>query len=200
MGKVGFCFLASATLTGCLPCKRDFVQNGLKKGFVVSAEDQEAVVLENGAPVRNFKISTSKFGLGDAPGSYKTPLGRFKVVKKIGYGAKSGTVFKGQRPTGELVEPNQAGRDAVVSRILWLKGLDSDNRNAFERLIYIHGTPEEKTLGQSASYGCVRMSSKDVIELFEIITVGSEVRIVPDSFWQKTPRIMNNAVRGKYGS
>ena len=187
-------------LSGCLPCKRDFVQNDLHKGIVVSTADQEAVVLENGAPVRNFKISTSKFGLGDAPSSYKTPLGRFKVVKKIGYGAKSGTVFKGRRPTGEVVEPNQAGRDAVVSRILWLKGLESDNRNAFKRLIYIHGTPEEKTLGQSASYGCVRMSSKDVIELFDIVTVGSEVRIVPNSLWHNASRVVKPVGRGRYGS
>ena len=198
--RVGFCFLTCAVLTGCLPYKKDFVQNDLKKGLVVSAADQEAVVLEDGAPVRNYKISTSKFGLGDVPGSFKTPLGRFKVVKKIGYGAKSGTVFKGRSSTGEVVGPNQAGRDAVVSRILWLKGLESDNRNAFGRLIYIHGTPEEKTLGQLASYGCVRMSSNDVIQLFEIITVGSEVRIIPNSFWRRTSRIMNNAARGRYGS
>jgi lipoprotein-anchoring transpeptidase ErfK/SrfK len=86
--------------------------------------------------------------------------------------------FKSRRPTGEIVPVNSPGRDPIVSRILWLKGLERENRTSFARTIYIHGTPEEHKLGSRASYGCVRMSSRDVIELYDIVGVGARVDIV----------------------
>ena len=72
---------------------------------------------------------------------------------------------------------NAPGRDPIVSRIIWLRGLDYANKNAFHRCIYIHGTPQEDTLGTKASYGCIRMRSSDVVEVFNWITVGTEVAI-----------------------
>ena len=64
-----------------------------------------------------------------------------------------------------------------MSRILWLKGLEPHNANTYKRYIYIHGTPEERTIGTPASYGCVRMRSSDIIELFSIVGRGARVRI-----------------------
>ncbi|MCB1087716.1 MAG: L,D-transpeptidase, partial [Verrucomicrobiae bacterium] len=105
-------------------------------------------------------------------------LGAFQVAKKFGDQAQPGTVFKDRRPTGEIVAPNSPGRDPIVSRILWLKGLEAQNANAYGRYIYIHGTPEEQNIGMPASYGCVRMRSRDVIDLYNIVGRGARVYIV----------------------
>ncbi|MEI9893318.1 MAG: L,D-transpeptidase [Chthoniobacter sp.] len=99
------------------------------------------------------------------------------VKEKIGAGQPSGMKFKSRRPTGEIVRPNAPGRDPIVSRILWLKGLEAQNRRAFDRGIYIHGTAEEWSIGTPASYGCIRMRSHDVIQLFDKVDVGTRVEV-----------------------
>ncbi len=86
--------------------------------------------------------------------------------------------FNGGSYTGEVLSANAPGRDPIVSRIIWLRGLDYTNKNAFHRCIYIHGTPDEDILGKKASYGCIRMRSCDVIEVFNWITIGTGVAIV----------------------
>lgn len=142
----------------------------------VSVPEQRMTVFKHGQPIASYPVSTSKFGLGDVPGSNCTPLGKMEVAQKIGKGAPLGMKFKERRPTGEIVPVNAPGRDPIVTRILWLRGLERSNANAFERMIYIHGTPEEVRLGTPASYGCIRMRSRDVAELFE--TVGKGARVI----------------------
>jgi lipoprotein-anchoring transpeptidase ErfK/SrfK len=149
--------------------------------MVVSVRDQKMVLLRDGKPIKAYKISTSKFGLGDEPGSNRTPLGRMKVAKKIGNGQPPGAVFKSRRATGEVIKPNAPGRDPIVSRILWLTGTESNNRNAFRRYIYIHGTPEMNRLGSPASYGCIRMGFKDVVDLYNRVGTGADVYVVRGS-------------------
>jgi len=136
------------------------------------------LVLKNGAPIARYPVSTSKFGVGDRSGSYQTPLGNLEIARKFGNNAPSGEVFKDRKPTGEVVRPDSPGRDPIVSRILWLKGLDEQNRQAYSRCIYIHGTPEERNLGKPASFGCIRMRSSDVINLYEMVGVGARVEIL----------------------
>ncbi len=143
--------------------------------MIISVQDQTMVLLHDGEPVKSYKVSTSKFGVGNARGSKRTPLGRMVIAKKIGGGARSGSVFKGRRRTGEILRPNTPGRDPIVSRILWLRGTEYRNRNSFRRYIYIHGTPEEYKIGRPASYGCIRMRSRDVIDLYKRVGVGAEV-------------------------
>jgi len=125
-------------------------------------------------------VSTSKFGLGSTQSSRKTPLGKMRIAQKIGGGAPSGAVFKSRKRTGEILKPNAPGRDPIVTRILWLAGNESHNRNTYGRYIYIHGTPEEYKIGQPASYGCIRMKSKDVIDLYNRVGLGAEVTVVND--------------------
>lgn len=144
---------------------------------LISAHDQRLAVINNGKVVAKYAISTSKFGLGDSDGSYKTPLGTLWVCNKIGGNLPAGAVIKNRTSTGEVVVPNAAGRDAIVSRVIWLHGLDDGNRNAYNRCIYIHGTPEERRLGNAVSFGCVRMSSKDVIALYNKVEIGTHVVI-----------------------
>ena len=77
-----------------------------------------------------------------------------------------------------MIVPDAPGRDPIVTRILWLRGREAQNRNAYSRDIYIHGTPEERNIGQPASYGCVRMKSRDVMNLYDIVGEGARVSIV----------------------
>ena len=148
--------------------------------MVVSVADQRLVVFDkDGTPRKSYPVSTSKFGLGDTPGSKKTPIGTMVVREKVGGGAKPGTVFKGRKPTGEVIKPNSPGRDPIVSRILWLDGQGGSAKNAYRRYIYIHGTAEEWRVGEPASYGCIRMRSRDVIDLYNSVGVGSQVQVKP---------------------
>ena len=146
----------------------------------VSVADEKMVVYRKGVQIAEYPVSTSKYGLGDRPGSRATPLGRLEIAKKIGGGQPSGMKFRSRRATGEIVQANAPGRDPIVSRILWLRGLESQNRNAFRRTIYIHGTAEEWKIGTPASYGCVRMKSSDIIALYNTVGVGARVEITRD--------------------
>jgi lipoprotein-anchoring transpeptidase ErfK/SrfK len=145
---------------------------------VISVPEQRMAVLEDGKLIASYAVSTSKYGLGDAPGSRRTPLGNLEIAEKIGGSASSGTVFKDRRRTGEIVPPDSPGRDPIVSRILWLRGREPQNARAFARTIYIHGTPEERNIGLPVSYGCVRMRSRDVIQLYDVVGEGAQVTIV----------------------
>ncbi|HLB33921.1 MAG TPA: L,D-transpeptidase [Chthoniobacterales bacterium] len=146
--------------------------------LVISTTDQKMVLLDKGEAIAIYPVSTSKFGIGDRCGSCATPLGHFCIEKKIGQGVPLGTVFKNRKPTGEILRPNAPGRDPIVTRILWLKGKESQNKNAFARYIYIHGTPEEALLGQPKSFGCIRMSSSGVAQLYDIVGTGAKVEII----------------------
>lgn len=146
--------------------------------LIVSVPEQKLVLLQDGAQVATYPISTSKFAIGDLPGSRGTPLGELEVAKKIGTAAPLGTVFKDRRPTGEIVASDSPGRDPIVTRILWLRGREVQNANAYGRYIYIHGTPEERNIGRPASYGCIRMKSIDVAQLYGIVGTGARVSII----------------------
>ena len=175
------CFLIALFLASCeTPDTRHHV--------IISVPQQKMTVLDQGVPIATYPVSTSKFGLGDRPGSRATPLGTLAVAKKIGGSARSGMVFKDRRPTGEVLLPDAPGRDPIVTRILWLRGREAQNANAYGRYIYIHGTPEERNIGVPASYGCIRMRSSDVIQLYDIVGYGAQVTIVNAPLGAVLPR------------
>jgi lipoprotein-anchoring transpeptidase ErfK/SrfK len=177
--------LAAVGLCGCGSDSLSFSGDNRNK-MIVSVRDQKMLLVHDGTPIKSYKISTSKFGIGDRPGSNCTPLGRLQVAKKIGDNAAIGSVFKSRRPTGEVIKPNSPGRDPVVTRILWLTGTESRNQNTFRRTIYIHGTPEERRLGSPASYGCIRMGSRDVADLYGLIGTGADVYVIRGSIQTKS--------------
>jgi len=148
--------------------------------LIISVRDQKLLLLRNGSQVAIYPISTSMFGLGDAWGRMTTPLGYLAVEKKIGDNVPVGAVFHKRKLTGEVLQPNAPGRDPITTRIIWLRGLEAQNAHAFQRCIYIHGTPEENKIGRPASYGCIRMKSKDVAELYNQVPLGAVVQIIPD--------------------
>src|SRR5438105_5698037 len=146
--------------------------------IVVSTRDQKLALLDRGTLLATYPVSTSKFGLGDRPGSRFTPLGQLQIAEKVGDNAPPGTVFKDRRRTGEVVLANSPGRDPIVTRILGLRGLESQYANAVAGHLYIHGTPEEWRIGSPASYGCIRMRSSDIVQLYDIVGIGAAVTIV----------------------
>src|SRR5438552_17198051 len=147
---------------------------------IISVLDQKLILVQNGREVLTYPVSASMFVLGDSWGRMTTPLGYFAVEQKIGDNAAVGAVFHNRRLTGEVLQPNAPGRDPVITRIIWLRGLEAQNAHAFQRCIYIHGTPQEKTIGRPASYGCIRMKSSDITDLYDRLPLGAVVRIIPD--------------------
>jgi len=145
--------------------------------IVINVDEQELKIVKEGQEVAKFPVSTSKFGLGDDFRSYKTPIGQLQVCEKMGEKLPEGAVIKGGRFTGEVVPPNAPGRDTIVTRIIRLRGLESQNKHALQRGIFIHGTPEEQRIGKPVSWGCIRMRSKDVVELCKQVEVGTRVVI-----------------------
>ncbi len=135
----------------------------------------------------SYPVSTSARGAGEREGSEQTPRGRLEIRAKIGAGAPSGAVFVGRRPTGEVCTPDmvkaEPERDWILTRVLWLRGLQAGrNRlgdvDSMRRYIYIHGTPDDDTIGTAASHGCIRLRNADVIELFDLVETGTPVEIV----------------------
>ena len=158
--------------------------------IVVSVPDQRLALLENGVCVAQYSVSTSKFGVGDRPRSFATPLGMLQIAAKVGGDAPVGSVFHGRRRTGEILRPNAPGRDPIVTRILHLRGLEAQNSRAYGRGIYIHGTAEERRIGRPASYGCIRMRSRDIVRLFDSVPVGARVEIVNARLSRAVPAVM----------
>src|ERR1700722_5254678 len=148
--------------------------------IVVSVADQKLAVLVDGKVYKDYRISTSRYGEGDNWGSWRTPTGVLQIAGKIGSSAPAGAVFSRRQVTGEVLPANAPGRDPIVSRIIWLRGLEGANRNAYKRCIYIHGTPQEEFLGRKASFGCIRMRSTDVIEVFGWVNIGTPVAILEE--------------------
>ena len=149
----------------------------VRDGVAVTLSDQKLTVFKEGKKVKDYSISSSKFGIGNTNGSNRTPLGIHAISQKNGEGQPQGMVFKGCKPTGEVVDVDAAGRDPVVTRVIQLAGLENDNRSTHRRRIYIHGTPEERYIGQPASYGCIRMKSDDIVDLFGRVHRGMPVAI-----------------------
>ena len=186
--------LLSSLLASCATPK------DVQHHVIISVKDQKLALLDREKLVAIYPVSTSKYGLGDWRGSFRTPLGELEIAQKVGDRMPPGTVFRDRRRTGEIVGPNAPGRDPIVTRILWLRGREPQNANAFGRDIYIHGTPEERNLGLPVSYGCVRMSSNDVIKLYEMVGLGAQVTIVDAPLANVVPELASIKRAGVFGA
>jgi len=142
---------------------------------------------DNGKSLRRYLVSTGAQGVGEENGSFCTPRGKHVIRAKIGAGKPENSVFVKRRPTGEIYTPElgaqHQGRDWILTRILWLSGCESGfNRSGscdtMRRYVYIHGTPDSTPIGKPGSRGCVRMRNAELVELFDLVTVGTEVRII----------------------
>ena len=156
--------------------------------ILVEISRQTLKLLGGGEVLREWPVSTSRYGPGERVDSMGTPRGRHRVRAHIGAGQPPGAVFVGRRPTGEIHTDELArrypGRDWTLTRILWLCGEQPGyNRNggvdSMRRYIYIHGTPDSEPMGVPRSHGCVRMRNSDVIALFDQVEPGCRVDIRP---------------------
>ena len=152
----------------------------------ISVSQQTLTVIEKGEIIHCYSVSTAKNGLGERKGSECTPRGWHRIRAKIGSGMPLCTVFMGRRPTGEIFSSDLSrqypDRDWVLTRILWLTGLESGKNRYGEvdsgwRYIYIHGCPDSLMTGQPESHGCIRMLNTDVVDLFDRVTTCSKVFI-----------------------
>ena len=131
---------------------------------------------------KSYSISTAKNGIGEVEDSYCTPTGKFKIIEKIGANLELGSVIVNRESTGEMYNTVLAkkfpDRDWILTRILWLDGIEVHNKNTKNRYIYIHGSPDETPMGIPGSKGCIRMHNLDVVDLFENIQTGEDVVII----------------------
>ena len=156
----------------------------LSEFLYVGIRRQRMYYFKNNQIVSSYPISTSSKGAGNQMGSYKTPTGLHQIAEKIGDNAPLGTLFINKKNTGKVVLINKSEtpvkKDEITSRVLSLKGLQQDiNKgkkfDTFSRGIYIHGTSDEASIGQPSSHGCVRMKNDDIMELFDLLSVGTKV-------------------------
>jgi lipoprotein-anchoring transpeptidase ErfK/SrfK len=151
-------------------------QRHLQRNLLVDVARQVVEMMEGEVVTATWPVSTSRFGLGFEEGSFRTPTGRFSIAEKIGDGAPAGMIFRSRIETGKVAE--QGGEeDLVLTRILWLEGLDPQNANTRQRYIYIHGTNQENLIGTPASHGCIRLRNNDMIDLFDRVHEGTHVEI-----------------------
>ncbi len=184
-----------------------YSQNEFKKKYpnldfqiniIISIKNQKLYLLKERKVVHIYKISTSKFGLGNENDSFMTPLGFHYIAEKIGSKLPKNTILKGRKPlknniTLDDLSKNEnlkikheyfnSSEDIITSRILWLQGLEDGinkggNVDTYKRYIYIHGTIHENLIGSEASHGCIRMYNDDVINLFELVEVNTPVHII----------------------
>ncbi len=144
----------------------------------ISVRAQRLILKCGRKKLASYPVSTSRFGLGTKEGSFKTPTGKFRITEKIGEGMPLGTVFKSRRPV-KATKKALREEDLVMTRILWLDGLERRNANTHDRYIYIHGTNHEEKIGLPDSHGCIRMKNADLVELFEGVSEGTPVEIRP---------------------
>lgn len=164
------------------PSKSTQQTTDLSDGILVDISEQKLYLYEKGQLIKEYPISTSKYGIGNQAGSNKTPLGKHRIKTKLGDNAPKYAIFIGRKNSGKLANINEARDDLVTSRILWLDGLEpgvnkGKGIDSYQRYIYIHGTAEENAIGKPASHGCVRMYNDDVIDLYDRVMEGTLVTI-----------------------
>ena len=153
----------------------------------VSVDKQTLTAFDtSGSEATTFSIATAKNGIGQKFGSECTPLGEHIIRAKIGDALPINTVFVARRPTGEIfseeLAQSDAQRDWILTRILWLSGCEvGHNRlgkvDTMRRYIYIHGAPDSHQMGIPSSHGCIKMRNQDIIDLFDLVAVGTKVTI-----------------------
>ena len=159
---------------------------GERSYIEVDISEQRLYLIENNLVKASYPISTSKYGEGSIENSFKTPLGEHSIKEMLGEQAKINTIFTSRintkRSATIINQFEDTDNDYVTSRIIWLDGEEEGfnkggNVDSFRRYIYIHGTHEEGLIGTKASHGCIRMFNYDVIELFNLVNIGTKVLI-----------------------
>lgn len=169
----------------------------------VHVPNQVLRLYQEGIVLKEYTISTGFLGVEDFGKNLKKS-GNLLIRAKIGEALPMNTIFDGRKPTDEVYYPALAKqypkRDWILTRVLLLSGthhdvradgklnddgkldeedgkLNEDALDSSDRLIYIHGCPDETLKNIPKSKGSIRMRNQDIIELFDRIPVGTRVQI-----------------------
>jgi lipoprotein-anchoring transpeptidase ErfK/SrfK len=155
--------------------------------IIVSVSQQQLFLYDDRELIKTYPVGTARNGVGQKQGSEQTPLGRHEICAMMGGEASLDSIFIGREPTGEIysaeLEAQFPERDFILTRILWLKGLQPEFNSGGDvdsqsRYIYIHGSPDRTMANAPASRGCINMSSTNVVDLFLKVQMGTLVEIV----------------------
>jgi lipoprotein-anchoring transpeptidase ErfK/SrfK len=124
----------------------------------ISLSRRRVGVFKGKSLIKSYPIAVGRPG-------WETPLGTYQVRQMLRnptwiHPLKKGISIPGGDPENPL------GR-------FWI-GFWTDGKN----WIGFHGTPNPKSVGTAASHGCIRMYNKDVEELFQKVSLGTEVKVV----------------------
>ena len=131
--------------------------DAFRQVLLVHIGDNKLYLYEDGEIVREWKVATGQ-------PEYMTPSGLFEVTEKR------------YLPTWVNPAPTTWGASMPASippgpgNPLGLRAI-----NWSAPAIRFHGTSATYSLGYNASHGCVRMSNDDVIELYDLIEVGTPI-------------------------
>ncbi|MEK7780627.1 MAG: L,D-transpeptidase [Verrucomicrobiota bacterium] len=175
----------SHLLTDCLRRCQELGLTPTQFIFAANVATQTGTLFEqpfDSSPLnaKQYRISTSKFGIGQISGSNQTPLGLHRIAEKIGTGCEAGTVFKGRKVIGHLRDGLPL--ESITTRIMWLEGLEEGfnrggNVDTHSRYVYIHGFGDQESLGTPTSLGCIHLADVDLIPLFDLLPSGTLVWI-----------------------
>ncbi len=178
-------FAANGRSAAIPPPPATFFQTALQRGLpkngallLVDVATQELTLVDAGGVLRRYAVSTAAAGVGNRQNSYRTPLGWHRVEERFGGTEVPGRVFIARVPQRHRLPPDlwrsTDSGDYVLTRILWLRGLEpginaGPGIDSYQRTIYLHGTNQEHLLGQPASHGCIRLSNRDIMELYDLL-------------------------------
>lgn len=156
---------------------------GTNAAVWISVARQKLYLVKKDKVLMNVLCSTSAKGIGSRANSNQTPPGWHIVAERIGDNMPWGAIFEERKYTGKDWSTSQPTTDdLILSRILRLQGIEQGvNKgigiDSYDRFIYIHGTAEENKLGTPVSHGCIRLSNSDVIQLFNLTPLATQVLI-----------------------
>ena len=134
-----------------------FLPDPLTIRLVIKLQKRRVYVYEGDRLKTSYPIAVGKEG-------WETPTGEFSVIQMV-----ENPLW--EHPfTGEIIPP---GPDNPLGN-RWI-GFWTDGTN----IIGFHGTPNEETVGNAASHGCIRMFNQDVLALFSLVKIGTPVTVQP---------------------
>lgn len=124
----------------------------------LSISRRRVTLLQNDQVLKSYPVAVGKAG-------WPTPVGDFEVKTKVRNPSWQNP-FQGKG----YVIPGGAPDNPLGTR--WL-GFWTNGKN----WIGFHGTPNRASVGSAASHGCVRMYDEHIQELFELVAVGTPVKV-----------------------
>lgn len=145
----------------------------LPRRLVLDRTRRVLKVVEEGKELRRFPVAVGMPG-------WETPVGDFEVIEKI-----ADPTWE-HPATGQRVPPGP--QNPLGSRWIGFHR-DCKGRSGFNGQEHLevkgcvtagfHGTPVRSSVGRAVSHGCVRLFDEDARELFDLVSLGTPVTVLP---------------------